>query len=1192
MKAARIILLLLVWHSGFSQWNDNFEDGDFVSNPSWTGNTADFKIENYVLKLSAPAVGGAAYLSTPSENINDATWQFSVMLDFNPSSSNYTKIYLVSNSDIFNDDLKGYFIKIGGSSDEVSLFRQDGPAEEEIIDGMDGRLSLAEVKVQVLVNRTSEGLWQLSSKLDGENDWYAEGGAEDISYVQSSYFGIQCVYTATRSTKFYFDDFIVTGMPYIDLSPPLIDTVYSSGTNNVVVEFSEPIKVSSANTTSNYVLNNLMQPNSIVSSIYSVELEFDSALEVINNLSISSVEDLSQNIISDTVVQFIYIEPLPVQKGDIIINEIMADPSPREELPEIEYVELHNVSSKAINMTEWSFRDKTSSANITNIIILPDSFLILCKKVDVSLLQSYGNIIGSSSWPSLNNSGDSLSLVNGQGELIDAVVYNKDWYKNEVKQDGGWSLERINPNHPCSGHLNWQASTNSKGGTPGKKNSIIFEQDDIPPTILNFSVASDGLTVIFDEPISENLGSITITPANAVVQLQVNYNQLHILTSLSFKSEEVNEVKLSSVADCFNNVTNSLSISFIPDFDAPEVDTVFSVYPKTIEVYFNENVQAPNIENFQIEILGSPSSLEHDLLDQTHVTLYYDNGLNYAELYMITCNHVADAYNNMTVQSQYLFTYRPLDYPQFTELLITEIMADPEPRVKLPEYEYIELTNRTSKRLLIKDLILADAKDNATIPSGIIEPYERLILTKTSAKESFGAYAKTFGIPNWPALNNTGDQIMILDTGFQVIHHVSYKNNWYDDEEKKAGGWSLEMIDETNYCSGNTVWSASTNSLGGTPGAVNSVKSSLPDLSSPHITEAFAPTSDIIVMRFNESLTNQLPTISISTLSIHDYNFTNFSRNELWLNVEALQPRIKYEFNVAKILDCVGNINDEEKVTVILPEVAKQGEVVVSEILFNPRNEGVDFIELYNNSAKYISLLNWQISNGTSSVTIPAVRVMAPYSFRVFTSQPETIINEYPNAIGENIYSLAIPALPNEDGKVVLHNGQYQLYDSINYQEDWHFPFLSSVDGISLERIDFDYSANLSSNWASAAATENYATPGYLNSQSATGTESDVLSISPKVIVPDANGSDDFTNIKLSQSGSMVSIIIYNLQGQPIKQIANNTLIGNISTFTWDGTDDNGAVVALGHYIVVANIISTGGATQTFREKVVVGTGF
>ena len=72
----------------------------------------------------------------------------------------------------------------------------------------------------------------------------------------------------------------------------------------------------------------------------------------------------------------------------------------------------------------------------------------------------------------------------------------------------------------------------------------------------------------------------------------------------------------------------------------------------------------------------------------------------------------------------------------------------------------------------------------------------------------------------------------------------------------------------------------------------------------------------------------------------------------------------------------------------------------------------------------------------------------------------------------------------------------------------------------------------------------------------------------------------------------MASIIIYNLQGQPIKQIANNSLLGTSSTFTWDGTNSTGAVVSLGHYIIVANLISVEGRTKTIRGKVVVGTGY
>jgi len=121
MKATGIILLLLVWHSGFSQWTDDFGDGNFEFDPTWYGDTAKYKVEDFSLRLSAPAANGSAYLSTPSKNINNASWQISVKLDFNPSTNNYVKLYLVANNLILNEALDGYYVQLGGAKDEVSL---------------------------------------------------------------------------------------------------------------------------------------------------------------------------------------------------------------------------------------------------------------------------------------------------------------------------------------------------------------------------------------------------------------------------------------------------------------------------------------------------------------------------------------------------------------------------------------------------------------------------------------------------------------------------------------------------------------------------------------------------------------------------------------------------------------------------------------------------------------------------------------------------------------------------------------------------------------------------------------------------------------------------------------------------------------------------------------------------------------
>ena len=43
------------------------------------------------------------------------------------------------------------------------------------------------------------------------------------------------------------------------------------------------------------------------------------------------------------------------------------------------------------------------------------------------------------------------------------------WYQNEVKKDGGWTLEMIDTKSPCAGISNWKASTDAQRRNPRKK---------------------------------------------------------------------------------------------------------------------------------------------------------------------------------------------------------------------------------------------------------------------------------------------------------------------------------------------------------------------------------------------------------------------------------------------------------------------------------------------------------------------------------------------------------------------------------------------------------------------------------------------------------------------------------------------------------------------------------------------------
>src|SRR4026208_642456 len=201
---------------------------------------------------------------------------------------------------------------------------------------------------------------------------------------------------------------------------------------------------------------------------------------------------------------------LTQNRYDIVIDEIMADPTPQISLPSNEWIELKNVSANPINLQNWRIGDATGqSGPMPNFILQPDSFVIVCTGSAVAAMQVYGRVISVTSFPSLDNDGDQLFLRSSTGITIHAISYSLSWYQNAVKSDGGWTLEMIDTKNPCGGISNWKASTDARGGTPGIKNSVdAVNNDQVFPSIKN-AYALDNLTivVVFDEPIDSLKGA-------------------------------------------------------------------------------------------------------------------------------------------------------------------------------------------------------------------------------------------------------------------------------------------------------------------------------------------------------------------------------------------------------------------------------------------------------------------------------------------------------------------------------------------------------------------------------------------------------------------------------------------------------------------------------------------------------------
>src|SRR5690606_21300829 len=86
------------------------------------------------------------------------------------------------------------------------------------------------------------------------------------------------------------------------------------------------------------------------------------------------------------------------------------------------------------------------------------------------------------------------------------VTYTLSFYKNDIKKEGGWTLEMIDPRNPCAGLSNWTASSHPQGGTPGKRNAAdAVNTDETPPALIRtYTINDHTIVAVFDEPVDSS----------------------------------------------------------------------------------------------------------------------------------------------------------------------------------------------------------------------------------------------------------------------------------------------------------------------------------------------------------------------------------------------------------------------------------------------------------------------------------------------------------------------------------------------------------------------------------------------------------------------------------------------------------------------------------------------------------------
>ncbi|HPW42403.1 MAG TPA: lamin tail domain-containing protein [Bacteroidales bacterium] len=652
----------------------------------------------------------------------------------------------------------------------------------------------------------------------------------------------------------------------------------------------------------------------------------------------------------------------------------------------------------------------------------------------------------------------------------------------------------------------------------------------------------------------------------------------------------------------------------IIDNEPPQLVNIDATSANNLDIYFNEALlpaQAINTQNYFVShSIENPMIAQLDTQNPGKVMLLFDRSFPNGMPLTITIKNIADLNGNTapTIESEFMW-FRASAF----DVQINEIMADPDPPVGLPNVEFIEILNTTDKEINISGWRLIIGNTIKVFSQLNLQPNQYLLVGHENSAQELSQYALFYGFSGFQ-LPNSGQTITLKNMLDQVISTVTYSDEWYDTN-KKDGGWSLEQIDPENPCGGKNNWTASISSTGGTPGAPNSVKANNPDILAPQTARVEYISTTEIVLHFSEPMDSLLlnvpqsyhisPSIGYPTQAI--VKEPDYSRVAIILNPEnPLKEDVVYALEVLNdLFDCAGNLIDKSKITYFgIPRPVNPNDIVINEILFNPREDivkGVDFVEILNISDKILDLSTLVLATedkSTGEISTPKNiskngLLLFPENYMTLTTNPDVVKQQYYTENPDNFTKMeSLPQYSNADGIVILATKGHEVIDRVEYSENMHIPLLKSYKGVSLERINPLRPSNDITNWHSAAEDFGFATPGYKNSQYSDVTFiDDPITIQPDIFSPDMDGKDDVLNINymFESPGFIASITIFDTRGRLIRKLIQNELLGTEGTFSWNGITDHGQKAAIGIYIILFEAFDLNGNKRNYKKTAVLG---
>lgn len=651
-----------------------------------------------------------------------------------------------------------------------------------------------------------------------------------------------------------------------------------------------------------------------------------------------------------------------------------------------------------------------------------------------------------------------------------------------------------------------------------------------------------------------------------------------IMDDFEFGDNETDETP-PSVIEVKGYDFNSLLVQF-----SEIVDPVFSIIALAYELE-GENPDEILLKNDSLAVITFGQNFES------------------AKSYDLVVKQIPDLEGNFLQDTTINFTFFDPTHITAKSLVINEIMPAPRADQDLPNVEYIEIFHAGDYGFRLEGLKLSNSRAETALGEYWINPGEFFILTPENQAFQFREFGNVLPVKSWPTLLNSGDKVSLKSADGASIDQISYATSSWGGSDFANGGYSLEVPNPFFLCENSLLLRPSIAEFRGTPGAPNSIFDPEVEVETPELEPAFFKDSLTITLFFSSPI---LPNLNVENvkldpaLEIDSLTFPSATEVQLYLKTAAKSNQV-YHLTLNGLQDCFGNELNEQSIEVILPQSPKAGDLVISEVLFNPRTGDPKFVEIKNTSQSFLNLEGWALANINSLGNVDQIRlfgsqglILSPESYLAITTDVNALKLSYPKSSDGNFLQIAsLPSYPIGGGIVVLVNSQDEIAEMFEYDEDLHHPLLRDPKGVSLERVSENSPASVDSNWQSASGNEDYATPGRKNSQSLdVEFEAELIQIDPEIFDPEGSGGAVFTSIRyqLSEPGWTGTFKIYSSAGQLVQTLAQNQILGTEGLLTWSGTDSTGKLVRSGYYVLVAELYEPNGGSKVFKKTIVVAT--